>query len=332
MFFLIVLLCCWIRSRNIRQSRACHGQLLDLLRSSSGRASEPLSEPRVVPSKVEPLRKTGPAKSAPASYPDPARWLRTPSGWTSVPEAYVPNKRKFPRLPYPEFPPVLYHGSHFNHPFSQCGIPGCGRDSSSTVPGLVWTTIGERIPAVSSSWIHQWGPVGPLLPAGPSGSPSPLSQQSATGPKGPSPARPLGLCPPAPGGILCPQLQSTLVSTPPTSFSSTSKPQGQGSTPTPPSEERRIVPSASVKDYNRSVSNRPGSVFGLRVHFWMPSAFFICSYYSYCRDLLLRVVYHSNFHLIPKKNCFISAYLIIIAFGLFKIISFISYNLGGGLV
>ena len=141
------------------------------------------------------------------------------------------------------------------------GIP------SSTVPSLVSTTIGERIPAVSSSWIHPRGHVGPPLAAGPSGSPSPLSQQFATGLKGRSPARPLGRHPSAPGEIQCRQLQSTLASTPSTRFSSTSKAPGQGSMPTPPSEEKRIVPSASVKDYNRSVFTRLGSVFGLRVHF-----------------------------------------------------------------
>ena len=35
LFFLAILLCFWIRSRNICQSRARHGQLLDLLCSSS---------------------------------------------------------------------------------------------------------------------------------------------------------------------------------------------------------------------------------------------------------------------------------------------------------
>ena len=96
MFFLAVL-CCWIRSRNIRQSRARHGQLLGLLRSSSVRPSEPLPESPVAPGKVESPRKPSPTKSLPASYPDSTRWLQTPSGWASVPEAYAPDKRQFPR-------------------------------------------------------------------------------------------------------------------------------------------------------------------------------------------------------------------------------------------
>ena len=43
MFFLAVLLCCWIRSCSVRQSRARHGQLLDLLRSSVPPLAAPLS-------------------------------------------------------------------------------------------------------------------------------------------------------------------------------------------------------------------------------------------------------------------------------------------------
>ena len=100
------------------------GQLLDLLRSLSGRLPDPLQETRVVPGRAEPARKPGPSKPLPSSCPDTARWTRTPFGWTT----YAPDDQ-FPRLPCPEFPPILYHGGHFNHPFSQCGVPGCGRDS-----------------------------------------------------------------------------------------------------------------------------------------------------------------------------------------------------------
>ena len=63
-FFLDVLLCCRIRSRNVHQSRARHGQLLELLKSSSSRSTEPLPKWRVVQSWAEPVRKLGPAKSA----------------------------------------------------------------------------------------------------------------------------------------------------------------------------------------------------------------------------------------------------------------------------
>ena len=62
------------------------------------------------------------------------RWLRTPTGWNSVPEAYqLPESSQYgPRqLPYPQLPPVVYYGGH--QPFSQCGFPGCGRDPG--VPG-----------------------------------------------------------------------------------------------------------------------------------------------------------------------------------------------------
>ena len=130
LFFLAVLLCCWIRTRNIRRSRAHHGQLLDHLHSSSGRAPNSLPQSRVVPARAEPARKLVSSKPPlSSSYPEAARWMRTPTSWTSVPEAYAPDDRQFPRLPYLEFLPILYHGGHFNHPFSQCGVLGCGRDS-----------------------------------------------------------------------------------------------------------------------------------------------------------------------------------------------------------
>ena len=137
----------------------------------------------------------------------------------------------------------------------------------STAPDLVLTTISERIAAASLSWICPRGHVEPPLAACPSGSPSPLSQQSATGLKGRSPARPLDPRLPAPGGIPCRPLQSMLVSTLSRRSSSTVRPPGQGSMSTPPSEERKVIPSASLKDYNSSVSSPPGSVYGLRVHF-----------------------------------------------------------------
>ena len=131
LFFLAILLCVWIRSRNVCQSRARHSQLLELLcssSSSSGQLPDPLPESRIAHGRAEPARK--PTSSKPMSpYPEATRWMRTPSCWTSVPEAYAPNDQQFPRLPYPEFPPILYHGGHYNHPFSQCGVPGCGRES-----------------------------------------------------------------------------------------------------------------------------------------------------------------------------------------------------------
>ena len=257
MFFLAVLLCCWIRSCNIRQSRARHGQLLDLLRSSSGRPSEPLPEPRVAPGMGEPPRKPGPSKSLPASYPDSARWLRSPSGWASVPEAYAPYERQFPRLPYQESPPVLYHGSHFKHPFSQCGIPGCGRDSIQyrSRPCLDYDRredSGRFIELDSSPRSSGASPgrrsVRLTEPSEPAVRYRSQRAQSCQTSRPPSPAL---------GEIPCRPLQSTLASTP----------SRRGSMLTPPSEERRIIPSASVKDYNRSVSTPPGSVYGLRVHF-----------------------------------------------------------------
>ena len=146
---------------------------------------------------------------------------------------------------------------------------------SSTVPGHTSTMIAGRIPAASSSWTPLPGRVEPLPRVGPSvlrshqslpsGSPS---QLSAIGPSGPSPARPLGHRLPVPEGTPCQLSRSTTALTPLMSSSSTSRrPPGQGFLLMPPCEEGRIVPSATVRDYNRLSSDRPGSVFGLKVHF-----------------------------------------------------------------
>ena len=85
--------------------------------------SEPDSRfPRPVSSK--------PPSAQPASAPQ--KLLRTPTGWTSMPEAYqLPATAQYglPQLPFPQFSPVVYYGRH--QPFSQCGFPGspgCGRD------------------------------------------------------------------------------------------------------------------------------------------------------------------------------------------------------------
>ena len=281
MFFLAVLLCCWIRSCNIRQSRASPGKLLYLLRSSSGRSPDPLPETRVVSGRAEPARKTVPSKPLSPPYPDATRWIRTPSSWTSVPEAYAPDDRQFPRLPYSEFPPVLYHGSHFKLPSVQFGFTGCGQDSIlylSRPLSRLWQRGGHL-------FLHQIGiipkvtrslPCPPLL--------NPLSQLSVAGPRGCSPAKP-----PVPrllahGGTPCRPMLSTQASLPSRKSSSTSKPQGQESMPTTPFKnlEKKIIPSAFIKDFYKSVSSRPGRVLGLRVLFKYRSVFsfkvYVCAF------------------------------------------------------
>ena len=63
-----------------------------------------------------------------------------------------------------------------------------------------------------------------------------------------------------------------------------SKPQGQGSMLILPDDtKKRFIPSASITDYDKSASSRPGSVFGIRVHFQCQSAFL----YSICASCYL---------------------------------------------
>ena len=121
LLFLSVIVCCWIRTKNIRRTKTRHAQLLDVLRRPPGLAN-PLPEPD------SHLSRPGSSRppSAPASAPD--KWLCTPTRWTSVPEAYqLPATAQYGllQLPFPQFPPVFYHG----------GFPGCGRDPQYHQPG-----------------------------------------------------------------------------------------------------------------------------------------------------------------------------------------------------
>ena len=66
---------------------------------------------------------TAPRTSVSTTAPAPiagSGWIRTPTGWTSIPSSYGAGSSGVPRLPYPQFPPLLYDGD-----FSRCGYPSC---------------------------------------------------------------------------------------------------------------------------------------------------------------------------------------------------------------
>ena len=76
------------------------------------------------------------------------------------------------------------------------------------------------------------------------------------------------------------------------------------------------MPSATVRDYNRLSSDRPGSVFGLKVHFNCQVLFF--TFRVPCFRFVLSIIRTLFVILIPKKNRFIFCYFVL--FILFKII------------
>ena len=69
-----------------------------------------------------------------------------------------------PQLPYPQFPPVVYHGGH--HTFSQCGFPGCGRDFQGRQESLPYRSRAQlefREPRFTkldsaSNTLERWAP------------------------------------------------------------------------------------------------------------------------------------------------------------------------------
>ena len=101
LLFISFIICCWIRTKNIRRTNTRHAQLLDVLRRPSGRAeSVPETDSRF----PRPVSSRFPS-AQPYSAPD--KWLSTPTGWTSVPKAYqLPASSQYglPQLPFPQFP------------------------------------------------------------------------------------------------------------------------------------------------------------------------------------------------------------------------------------
>lgn len=120
-------------------------------RSSLGWAepasSEPDSRARAEISRV-------PSSQPAFSVPD--KLLHTPTGWTSVPEAYqlpATSHLGLPQLPFPQFLPIIFHGGHQS--FCQCGYPGCGGDQQCP------QCCQESIPYLSRAQLEIREPISP---------------------------------------------------------------------------------------------------------------------------------------------------------------------------
>ena len=139
--------------------------------------------------------------------------------------------------------------------------------STTPVPASIMTDLRNQ--AASPNWTPRQGHVEPLPPVVWSVLPSQLSPLSVTGYRGCSPAKPLVPPPLCQGGTPCWQSPSTQASTLSRKSSSTSKSPEQESMLTLPKKPstQKIVPSASIDEYNRSISACPGSVYSLRVRF-----------------------------------------------------------------
>ena len=106
------IICCLWKAKSGRRMHKNQERLLAAIStiSSPTGGSSPPGRP--------PVPTTNPAPIAGAD------WIRTPSGWTSVPTSYVNGPSGLPRLPFPQFPPLLYDGD-----FSRCGYPTCRRET-----------------------------------------------------------------------------------------------------------------------------------------------------------------------------------------------------------
>ena len=113
-----VIICCWLRSKAQRRSRHRHRQLLSAV-SSAIVPGPPSSRDR--PECPSP-------PSSDVSAFEAAKWLRTPSGWASVPGAYLPSPGVMPaQLPFPQFPPIVQdygYGPFSGYPAPQIDFRG----------------------------------------------------------------------------------------------------------------------------------------------------------------------------------------------------------------
>ena len=104
-----IILCCLWKANAGRRRRKNQDRLL--------KANSTISSP------ANDSAATAPRSNVSTTAPTPiagSDWIRTPTGWTSVPTSYGAGSGGIPRLPYPQFPPLLYDGD-----FSQCGYPSC---------------------------------------------------------------------------------------------------------------------------------------------------------------------------------------------------------------
>ena len=88
---LAVIICCWLRAKGQRRSKHRHSQLLSAVTSAI--VPDPPSSRSHRPERPE---------TPEVSAFEAAKWFRTPSGWASVPGAYLPSPGVVPpQLPFP---------------------------------------------------------------------------------------------------------------------------------------------------------------------------------------------------------------------------------------
>ena len=268
----LVPLCHRLLLKNIRRTKRRHAQLLDVLRRPPGRA-EPVTEPD--------LRAPRPGSSRPAAAPAsaPDKWLRTPTGWTSIPEAYqlpASSQCGLPSCPTPSSRQSFTMGDTM--PSASVGFlaaAGTSRVTKSLYPtglGLSWSSGSRGSPSLTPRPTpSSAGLRGPLIP-----SVSPPGRLPVRPPLSPLPPSATVLPVPSHARVLAGPLTQTASSplSPSTSLKKKSTPlsdqkngkglpPGLGSTPT----ESRPTPHSSLETYNIVSSRRPGSVYGLRVVF-----------------------------------------------------------------
>ena len=248
-----ILICCWKHTKGQRWSKSRHRQLLSTITYP------------IIPGPSSGGERPAEHRSTGVHPSEATKWVRTPSGWASIPGVYLPTPGPAAQLPFTHFPPMCYNGSLERgsslSPLSLGSTSGAGRPSDVSTARL----SSSQHPASLSCMTRS------LLPGGrvPGGHPQllrlqpqrpgpPLGQHFLMSHRNPSPSRNNTLlCPGdphctlwnqscSPSGRLIPRKEQLVCS---------------------PQRIERLRPALSVSGYNSVVGSSPGFVQSMKVTF-----------------------------------------------------------------
>ena len=278
LLFISIIICCWIRTKNIRRTKTRHAQLLDVHAAPQVGLSPSLSQTRGFPAKCHPnsrlLSPLLPRTDGSATPPGGPQCQRPIS-------SQCPLSTDFLSCPFPSFPRLST--TEGTSPSASVGFLAEGGSPVPWIPSLRGTRpAGVQGAPLHRGWLrfqHSWAQELQSCRAGPRG--PPFSPRSA-------PSCPVSFGPPSTAPKVTPSLwlgHFRLSSLRPLlrrgnrhcwetrrAVRTTQSTQSDGS----------AVPHSGLEAYNNVSSRRPGSVYGLRVGFlvlkFMKKSAFICVY------------------------------------------------------
>ena len=243
-----IVICCLWRAKAGRRRRKNQERLLKAISTISSPANEPSASASAPP-------KASVSTTAPAPIAG-SDWIRTPTGWTSIPSSYGAGSGGVPRLPYPQFPSLLYNGTRNSRHYYTMGI--------STDVATLHAVRPSRCEPSRQSHTTLAPPTVPCPD-----SPSCLTRTTETGdlslPGPPVAALQVGESPLLDKDLL-PLGRPALPRHQPRA-SKEDETTRLGCSPLPISAPSRILPKESIKTFNDCKSSAPGNVHSMKVRF-----------------------------------------------------------------